>query len=93
MSNCEELEVDESILEIRTMICEQVAAAWAMQNKISESSVEKLFKEGLCSLEPIKLVEPEDFFKTKIPHCQQKLTAASMARPNQPEKQAAAQTG
>ena len=65
MSNCEELEVDESILEIRTMICEQVAAAWAMQNKISESSVEKLFKEGFSSLEAIKLVEPEDFFKTK----------------------------
>ena len=50
----------ENTSEIQTMIDEEVAATWATQNKITQETVEKLFKEGFRLTERYRL--PGDKF-------------------------------
>lgn len=75
-----ENEVDplENVVEIRTLTEEELVTAWAFENKITNDAMEKLVKEGFCSMAAIKLLEAEDLAKTKIPRGQQKLILLSV---------------
>ena len=65
--------VEDNVVEITTMIPEQVVMHWAQSNKISADAVEKLFEERFTSLEAIKLLDSDDLSKSKIPRGQKKL--------------------
>ena len=71
VANVENLE--DNVVKITTMTLEQVVMHWAQTNKISADAVEKLFEEGLTTLEAIKLLDSDDLSKSKILRGQKKL--------------------
>lgn len=74
----QDVQIAESLIEIRTSTDEELVQAWAIQNSISTDAIEKLFKEGFTSMRAIKLIDGDDLARTKIPRGQQKLILASV---------------
>ena len=82
MAEQEQIHAVENYVEIQTMSAEEAAKAWAVQHRINEDAVEKLFEEGFNSLDAIKLIEPDDLPKSKISKGQRKLIIASVEKLN-----------
>ena len=82
MAEQEQIHAVENYADIQTMSSEDAAKAWAVQHRINEDAVEKLFEEGFNSLDAIKLIEPDDLPKSKISKGQRKLIIASVEKLN-----------
>lgn len=76
----EHINIVDNLVEIRTMTDEEMVANWAAESKISADAMDKLVLEGFTSLDAVKLIEPNDLTKTKIPRGQQKLIIASVQK-------------
>ena len=76
----ERVNIEENMIELRTLTDEEIALNWAAGNKISLDSMEKLFKEGFTSMEALELIDSDDLAKTKIPRGQQKLILANVGK-------------
>ena len=74
----ERVNIEENVIELRTLTDEEIALNWAAGNKISYDSMEKLFKEGFTSMEALELIDSDDLVRTKIPRGQQKLILANV---------------
>ena len=72
----------ENIVEIQTVSAEEAAKTWAVQHRINEDALERLFEEGFNSLEAIKLIEADDLPKSKISKGQSKLIIDSVQKLN-----------
>ena len=76
----ERVNIEENVIELRTLTDEEIALNWAAGNKISYDSMEKLFKEGFTSMEALELIDSDDLARTKIPRGQQKLILANVGK-------------
>ena len=78
--NEEQVVIEENVVEVTSLTDEEVALNWGVVNKISNDSMEKLFKDGFTSMEAIQFIDCDDLAKTKIPRGQQKLILASVKK-------------
>ena len=72
----------ENFVEIQTMSAEEAAKTWAVQHRINEDALERLFEEGFNSPDAIKLIEADDLPKSKKSKGQRKLIIDSVQNLN-----------